>query len=308
MDQLAAMRSFLAVAEEGGFASAARRLGLATSSLTRQVDALETHLGTKLLNRSTRSVTLTDAGETYRHSAAHALDTLREADGAVKEAGGAPSGLLRISLPVAFARVIVAPTLGAFAAANPEITLEITASDSVVNLVDERLDVAIRLGPPGEGSLLIRRLAPHRRVLCAAPDLVQQSGGPERPEDLADLPCLGFTQVTTRTVWRFGKDDQTSEIEVHGPIRATNSEILREAALAGLGYLLMPTWLVGRDIGEGRLQRVLPDWQVVDGGGAIHAVTLPNRRGSRKVAAFVDHLRATIGDPPVWEHDIGHMP
>ncbi|MEM6357300.1 MAG: LysR substrate-binding domain-containing protein [Pseudomonadota bacterium] len=304
MDRIAAMRAFLAVAEAQGFAPAARKLGLATSSLTRQVDALEAHLGTQLLNRSTRAVTLTETGETYRHAAAHALDTLREADASVAEADGPPSGLLRVSLPVAFARLVVAPTLGAFAEAYPGIVLEITATDSMVNLVDERLDVAIRLGPPGEGSLIARKLAAHRRVLCAAPDLIARAGRPGTPENLAGLPCLIFTQATTRSVWRFRREAREVAVEVHGPLRATNSELLREAALTGAGYLLMPTWLVGLDIRAGALEPVLPDWEVADGGGAIHAVTLPNRRGSRKVAAFVDHLRAAIGDPPLWERGL----
>lgn len=297
MDQLAAIRAFLAVTEEGGFAPAARRLGVATSSLTRQVDGLEAHLGTQLLNRSTRRVTLTPGGEHYRQDAATILDALTQADRAVAEAGGRPSGRLRVSVPVAFARLHLAPALHVFLAEHPEVQLELLASDTVINLVEDRIDLAIRLGPPGEGSLIARRLAPHRRILCAAPDYLTRRGRPAHPDDLADHACLTFTQATDHVVWHFrGPGGEAADVAVEGPLRATNSELLLAAGLRGAGVLLMPDWLVGGAVRDGRLEALLPGWHPPE--GAIHAVYLPNRRGSAKVAAFVAHLSRTLPSTP----------
>lgn len=296
MDQLAAIRAFLAVAEEGGFAPAARRMGVATSSLTRQVDGLEGHLGTQLLNRSTRSVTLTPGGAHYRQDAARILDALTQADRAVAEAGGRPSGRLRVAVPVAFARLHVAPSIHLFLARHPDVQLELIASDSMANLVEDRIDVAIRLGPAGEGSLIARRIAPHRRILCAAPGYLAAWGAPEHPDDLANHDCLTFTQSTDRVVWHFdGPGGARADVAVAGPLSATNSELVLAAALEGAGILLMPDWLVGPAVDEGALTALLPDWHPPE--GAIHAVYLPNRRGSAKVDAFVAHLAKTFAAP-----------
>lgn len=309
MDHFSALQAFAAVAEEGGFAPAARKAGLATSSLTRQVDALEDHLGTLLLNRSTRSVTLTPAGEDYLGQAVRILADLEEANRNVSERDGPPRGILRISLPVVFARLHVTPILPDFLRACPEIEIEILMTDRMVNLVEDRIDVAIRLGMLDSSSLVARRLAPHHRRLCASPAYLAEHGRPQNPSDLTRHRCLTFSYGSADRTWRFARDGREESVRVRGPLRANDSETLKAAALKGLGLLLMPTWLVGKELADGTLCPVLPEWTAEVGRGAasvqsdagIFALYLPDRKGSAKVRTFVDFLAARFGAPPYWD-------
>lgn len=308
MDMFAGLKAFLTVVDEGGFAPAARKAGVATSSLTRQVDALEERLSTILLNRSTRSVTLTPAGEDYYPRAVRIMADLEEANLSVAEREGAPRGLLRVSLPVAFARLHVSPILPDFLRACPQVELELVMTDQLVNLVEDRIDVAIRLGSLESSSLIARRLAPHRRLLCASPDYLASRGEPACPADLARHNCFSFSYGSGDRTWRFSRGGKEEQVRVRGTLRANHSETLREVALAGLGLLLMPTWLVGQDVEEGRLRVVLPAWEahlgrtgpaVTEGG--IYAVYLGDRRTSAKLRAFIDFLEARFGSPPYWD-------
>ena len=302
MDAFAALRAFVAVTEDGGFARAARRMGVATSSVTRQVDALEEDLGTLLLNRSTRSITLTEAGESYVEHAVRILADLESANLEVSETTGPPRGHMRVSLPVAFARLHVAPAIPEFLRAYPGIELDLSLTDNVVNLVEERLDLAVRIGSLESSSLIARKLTPHRRLVCASPDYLEEHGEPQSPADLSGHNCLTFSYVKGDRIWRFsGRSEET--IRVSGNMRANNSEMLREAAIGGTGLILMPSWLVGADIEAGRLRAILTDWEANPGNAsaAIHAVYLPNRRSSKKVRAFIDFLVARFGSPPYWD-------
>lgn len=306
MDQLASLKAFVAVAENGGFAKAARLANMATSSVTRQVDNLEENLGVQLLNRSTRSVTLTTAGETYYQQATRILDDLEEANRSVSEADGAPRGTLRVSLPVVFARLHVAPAIGQFMRAFPKVKLEVTMSDNVVNLVEDRIDVALRLGGLESSTLIARKLAPHRRIVCASPDYLGEHGEPSHPEQLSEHNCLNFVFDDGDVTWSFENDAGPVSVSTRGTLWANNSDILREAAISGVGILLMPTWLVGDDIRAGRLKPILTDWNAGhrDIDASIHAVYLPNRRGSKKVRAFVDFLANHFGAKPYWEEQM----
>ncbi|MBA8841302.1 LysR family transcriptional regulator [Ochrobactrum sp. RH2CCR150] len=303
MDRFAALNAFVAVVEHGGFAPAARRLGQAPSSLTRQLNVLEESLGTLLMNRSTRSVTLTEAGQQYYEEARRILEDLVNADRAVSELSGPPSGLIKVTMPVAFGRLHVAPVLPAFLRQYPQIRLDLHLSDAVTNLVEDRLDIAIRLGALSSSNLLARKLAPHRRIICGSPDYLGEHGTPAEPGDLARHNCLLFDYQTTEHSWTLARDVKRTKVVVTGNLRANNSEVLREAAIGGAGLLLMPTWLVGGDIAAGRLTPVLQDWTPSPGAeeGAIWAVYQPNRRGSRKVASFLDFLANHFGAHPYWE-------
>lgn len=309
MDVFAGIRAFLAVADEGGFAPAARKNGVATSSLTRQVDALETYLSTILLNRSTRSVTLTPAGEDYYLQATRIVADLEEANRGMTEREGRPRGLLRVSLPVAFARLHIAPIIPAFLAAYPDVELDLIMTDAMVNLVEERIDVAIRLGSLESSTLIARRLAPHRRLVCASPAYLETRGEPVSPSDLSRHECLTFSYASGNRTWRFVKSGREEQVRVRGAVRANHSETLREVALSGLGLLLMPTWLVGADIAAGRLRQVLPDWEAQVGRASasassdsgVHAVYLADRRSSARLRAFVDFLAESFGSPPYWD-------
>ena len=303
MDRFAALEAFVRVVEAGGFSQAARARGVAPSSLTRQVDGLERALGTKLLRRSTRAVAPTEAGRAYYTRAVRVLDELRAADAAVAGYDAAPHGLLRVSVPVVFGRLYVAPLLAGFLQACPAVQLDVSFSDTVIDLAVADIDVAIRLGSVGSSDLIARRLAPQRRVLCASPAYLAARGVPRVPADLAGHGCLLFAYRPGPLRWRFDGPEGVEEVQVSGPLRADNSDALREAALAGLGLILMPSWLVGADLASARLIEVLPRYQAGSSSdeAGVHAVWLPNRRGSLKVQAFVSYLAGRLGPEPPWE-------
>ncbi|HEY0210697.1 LysR family transcriptional regulator [Acerihabitans sp.] len=303
MDRFAALSAFVAVVEHGGFAPAARRLGVAASSLTRQLNGLEESLGTLLMNRSTRSVTLTETGRQYYEDARRILEDLVNADRSASEQSGPPGGLLKVTMPVAFGRLHVAPALPVFLQQFPHIQLELHLSDALANLVEDRLDIALRLGVPGSSTLIARKLAPHHRVICASPDYLGEHGAPREPGDLTAHNCLLFDYLATGNRWTLSRGGRQEKVAVSGNLRANNSEMLREAAIGGAGLLLMPTWLVGGDIAAGRLVPVLQEWtpSPAAGEGAVWAVYLANRRGSRKIASFIDFLAVHFGSPPYWD-------
>jgi DNA-binding transcriptional LysR family regulator len=292
MDMFAAIGAFVAVVDEGGFAPAARRVGQAASSFTRHVDALEATLGVTLLNRSTRRISLTAAGEAYYPQAVQILAGLEEAHRSLRERDGPPRGLLRVSLPSSFARMHVSPFLPRFMAEYPGVELDLLMGDEVVNLVERRIDVAVRLGQLDSSSLIARRLAPHRRIVCASPAYLAKRGMPETPGDLADHACLTFAFADGERRWRF-----------------TQGEALKEAAMAGFGVVMLPTWLVGEEIAQGGLQPLLGAWHADIGRlgaapwneGGIHALYLPDRKESPKVRVFVDFLLERFGSPPYWD-------
>ena len=300
MDRFSTITAFVAVADEAGFAPAARRLGLATSSVTRQVDALEAHLGHALVNRSTHGISLTPAGERYLARARRLVDDLEAADAELRDTDGEPTGTLRVSMPIGFGRMFVAPMIPAFLNANPRIKVELVASDRMVDLVEERIDVAIRLGRMPDSSLVARRLADHERVIVAAPAFRDR---PVVPEDLRSRRAIAFDFGTGSHVWHMERDGRRLGVRVDPVLTATVSEVLVDAVTAGEGIAMMPLWLVADELRDGRLERLFPEWRVESGAGfgAIRAVTLPHRRGSARIKRFVDALADHIGSPPLWE-------
>jgi DNA-binding transcriptional LysR family regulator len=257
MDLFAALRAFTTAVERGAFSRAGDAMGLSTSSITRQIDALEEHLGVLLLNRSTRKLTLTDAGERYLDQVQKILSELDEANRSVGDRVGAPRGILRVNVPLVFSQLHIAPMLSKFLKTYPELELEIDSTETHVNLVEERVDLAIRLGTVDASGLIARRLAPMRRVVVASPDYLERRGAPQTPADLADHECCIFPYSNGGHTWHFTKDGAEETIKVAGPLKSNNIVILRQLAVAGHGLILVPTWLVGRDISSGRLGSVL---------------------------------------------------
>ncbi|MDY7019816.1 MAG: LysR family transcriptional regulator [Cyanobacteriota bacterium] len=295
MDQLAAMRAFALVVETGSFSEASRQLGLAVSSVTRQVNALETMLHTQLTNRSTRSITLTPRGRRYYEKVVQILQDVEAANLSVAEQDEVPRGLLRVSVPVALGRLYIAPRIRDFLIQYPEIQLNLTLSDGLANLVDEQLDVVIRLGnlERSGATWLVRKLASYTRKVCGSPAYFQQYGQPKHPEDLVNHNCLCFSYSTGYEIWRFKRGEEVCEVKVKGSLVVNNSEVLRQVCLEGLGLILMPTWLIGEDIRAGLLQPVLNDFQFyphLDMDTGIYALYLPNRRHSLRVQTFIDFL------------------
>lgn len=317
MDRFAELKTFCTVAASGGFSPAARQLGLATSSVARLVDALELRLGVVLLNRSTRSVTLTDAGQVYYDKAQAVLEQLDAADDAVNGRGGDLAGVLRVAAPVTFAAMHIAPILPALRARHPRLAIDLRLSDTAVNLIDESIDLAIRIGGlDPQANLVARRLAGHRRVLCASPAYLAQRGAPRHPADLAGHDCLQFAFADNRRTWRLRRNDAVGgadgvkaedmpveEIAVNSVVQADNGELLRQAALAGLGVAMLAHWLVQDDLRAGRLLPLLPGYDVNPGtmDVGLHALYQANRRGSQKIHAFVELLAAHMADAGLAE-------
>ncbi|MEL6382593.1 MAG: LysR substrate-binding domain-containing protein [Cyanobacteria bacterium J06626_18] len=306
MDQFAAMRAFIKVVETGGFSEASRGLDLAVSSVTRQVNSLESALNTQLLNRSTRSITLTPQGRQYYEKVVRILQDVEEANACVREGEDMPRGILRVGMPVAFGRLHVAPILPEFLKQYPDVKLELRLSDSLANLVEDELDMVVRIGnlDRSGATLIVRKLASHARLVCGSPSYFLQYGKPRHPEDLVQHNCLLFAYSAGVRIWRFQRSAEICDISVGGSIVTNNSEVLRQLCLDGVGLVLMPTWLIGEDICFGRLQAVLTDCQVspqaeMDMG--IYALYPPNRRHSLRVQAFIDFLLKRFGSPPYWE-------
>ena len=290
MDKLLAMKMFAATVDAQGFSAAARKLGLATSSVTRLVDALEAELGATLLNRSTRQVSLTEAGARYSARARGIFEALDEADASVADRGEEPVGVLRLCLPVEFGRRVIAPHLGAFLARHPALELDIDLSDRLDDLLDGRYDLSIRLGDPAPNDELVcRPLGRFERWLVASPAYLSGRETLAHPQQLMEHACLRFRYGQKARPWRLSRGQQVLELDVSGPLRSANADLLREAALAGSGIALLADWLVREDVAGGALQRVFADWQVSPGtaNDRINALYLPNHRGSRRVQAFI---------------------
>jgi DNA-binding transcriptional LysR family regulator len=305
MDQFAAMRAFVKVVEAESFSEAARQLKVAVSSVNRQVNSLERLLNTQLLNRSTRSITLTPQGRKYYDKAVQILQDVEEANLSVTE-GEIPRGLLKVSMPVAFGRLHVAPIIHDFLWSCPEVRLDLRLSDSLSNPVEEELDIVIRIGnlDRSGATWIVRKLASHTRLVCGSPDYFDRHGKPSHPHELMDHNCLLFTYMFGSNVWQFQDGAEVCQVSITGSLTSNHSEVLRQVCLDGTGLVLMPTWLIGEDIRAGRLQAVLTDFQVqpqseVDLG--IYALYLSNRRHSLRVKAFIDFLVKRFGSPPYWE-------
>ncbi|MFV3402602.1 LysR family transcriptional regulator [Pseudomonas sp. NY15463] len=299
MDKLLAIKAFMATVEAQGFSAAARRQGVATSSVTRLVDALEAELGATLLNRSTRQVSLTEAGAGYYQRARDILEALAEADARVADRGEEPIGVLRLCLPVEFGRRVIAPHLGGFLAQHPGLELDIDLSDRFDDLLEGRYDLTIRLGEPAPSDELVcRQLGRFQRWLVASPEYLAQQAVLEHPRQLLACACLRFRYGQSARPWRVRGDGQDLELNVAGPLRSANADLLREAALAGSGVALLADWLVREDVASGRLQRLFAHWQVSPGSAsdAINALYLPNHRGSRRVMAFVNFVEGLLID------------
>jgi len=303
MDKFLAVKTLLEVADAGGFSKAARRLGVATSSVTRLMDALEASLGTALLTRTPRKVSLTDAGVAYVEQVGKVLDDLAEADESVFDSGASPVGSLRISVPSTYSRLRLAPHLAAFVAGNPRVFLDVVVADHFVDLALERIDVAIRIGlPDRDASLIVRQLAANPRYVVASHDYLERCGIPETPAALGEHECLRFPyggSYRTRQVWTFRRDLGEVRVEVRGHLLSNSLDVLLEAAMAGQGIALLPAWQVDDEIRAGRLMRLFEHFEAGphQGDAVVYAAYLPNRRHSSKVRAFIQFLEARLQAP-----------
>ena len=298
MDKLLALKMFVQAVDSKGFSSAARQLGLATSSVTRMIDGLEAELGAVLLNRSTRQISLSDAGAAYYLKAREVLSAVAEADASVTDRGEVPAGHLRISVPVAFGRRLIAPHIASFLKCYPQLVLDMTLSDDIVELLGERVDLSIRLGSAAAMDGVVSRPVGHfRRRVVANAEYLKTRGFPEHPMDLLRHECMRFSYGPKQQVWTFLNDGEETRVPVEGRFKSNNAEVLREVAMAGGGVALLPDWLVDDDIGCGQLTSLFESFVVNpnDASTAISALYLPNHRGSRRVNAFIDFISELLG-------------
>ncbi|HIJ38544.1 MAG TPA: LysR family transcriptional regulator, partial [Rhodospirillaceae bacterium] len=275
-------------------------LRISKSVVSRQIATLETYLGARLFHRTTRSLALTEIGQAYFERCARILADIDEANMSVNTLQAAPRGRLRINAPMSFSILHLAPLLPIFLERFPQLDLDLAMNDRIINLIEEGFDVAIRIGKLEDSSLICRQLAPARLAVCASPDYLAKFGEPKTPEELADHCCLSYSNLSTADEWKFrNSDGQRRPVEVKGRLRVNNADVLREAALAGSGIVMLPTFICGRDLQSGRLVSVLNNFILQD--IAIHAVYPHNRHLSPKVRAFVDFLAEHFGPRPYWD-------
>lgn len=295
------MRTFALVAAEGSFSRAAERLDMSPQLASKYVGRLEARLGVRLLNRTTRRLSLTEAGRAYFDRVRQVLAEIDEMEHAVGDLTGRARGTLRINAPMSFGQHHLTPAIVEYQDAQPEVDVELTLNDRFVDLVSEGFDVAIRIGRLEESSLVARRLAPVRGAVCGAPDYLQRRGRPATPEELAEHDCLRYTYSADYSRWRFERDGREHSVRVKGSFASNNGDALRVAALAGKGLILQPTLIVGEDIRAGRLEAVLGEYHTESLN--IHAVYAHRQYLSAKVRSFVDFLAGYFGSPPYWECD-----
>ena len=303
MENLAAMAVFARVAEAKSFSEAARRLGVSKSAVSKQVAGLERSLKARLLNRTTRRLSLTEVGTAFYEHCARMVAEAEAAELAVSRLYAEPRGVLRVTSPAAFGHLHIAPAIPDFIRRHPDVSVQIVMNDRTVDLAEEGFDIAIRMSRDKAPNVVARTLAPVRWAVCAAPDYLKRSGMPQAPHDLARHNCLFYSFLETASEWRFTGNAGATAVPVAGNFTVNNSEALREAVLKGLGIALLPTFTVGADLRAKRLRQVLAGYRAHGTfGEEVYAVYLPTRYLSPKVRAFVDFLIARFGPEPYWDH------
>jgi DNA-binding transcriptional LysR family regulator len=296
MEKLESLRMFVRTVREGSFSAAGRHAGISATSVSRYVTALEQSLGARLLNRSSRTLSLTEAGQVFYHRVEPILADLQDAADAVSYSTADLRGTLRVHAPITAGTLIIAPALPDFLEQFPELKIDLLLSNErAIDLVGENIDVDIRVGIGDETMLVARRLCESKPVICAAPRYLATRAAPASLGDLAGHNCITFEHNVARAIWRFRDGAGTvSEVNVAGSLRTNNGVVICEALLRGLGLGLMPNWVVSSDVAAGRLVRLFEGYQATatDFDASVYAVYQQTRRGSPKIKAFIDRLAA----------------
>jgi DNA-binding transcriptional LysR family regulator len=288
MDRLTSLTAFVRVVDNGGFSAAGRRLNMSTTMVSNHVQALEERLGARLLHRTTRKVNLTEVGRAYYDRAVQILADLEQADDVAGALQSTPRGTLRIYTATHIVP-FVAPVVTEFLTAYPEVKVDLSMGERVIDLIDEGFDVAIRLTPPPDSSLIVRSLATWRHVLCCSPAYLEQHGPPRQLSELADRNCIRHALYPYEDGWRFvDRKGTPASVRVSGNLFSNSGETLRIAALQGVGISLAPGFLVADDLESGRLIRLLPEYRPVE--FSMNAVYPHRHHLSAKVRSFIDLL------------------
>jgi DNA-binding transcriptional LysR family regulator len=296
MDRFDAMKTFVRVVDANSLSAAARSLPMSLTSVSRQIAALEQQLGTQLLLRTTRSLALTEDGRLFYERARTILGEVRELEQTLSSDRGEPSGRLHVSAPVLMGRLLVAPLLLRFLARHPAVTGELLLLDRAVHLMDENIDLAVRIGALPDSQLIARKLGEVRMVVCAAPAYLDAKGEPQTPDDLGNHDCLLFSDEAGSTEWRFQSPAGRSKVRVSGRLKANSLDVVVAAAKDGAGIVRAPSWQVADDLRSGRLTRILAAHERPP--VAVHALFQPARLASARIRLFVDHLAAHWPDRP----------
>lgn len=291
-----AMEVFVRIVETGSFSAVAREMGMTQPTVSKQLTALEKKLKTRLLNRSTRQLSLTEAGSAYYESSKRIIDTVHEAEGNLGVLQTQLTGVLRVNTSIGLGQVYLGPLLLAFQKMHPGLSLDLSYSDRFVDLVEEGVDVAIRIGKLNDSTLAARRIGSSTRCLIATPAYLEKFGRPKVPEDLVNHNCLLYAYLSTGSEWTFQGTDGETRVKVSGNFRANNGEAIRQAVFANLGIAVSPEWLIQRELEEGRLVSILEDFSPAP--AEINAVYPSARHVSAKVRAFTEFVRAEFQKIP----------
>ncbi|WP_415901413.1 LysR family transcriptional regulator [Neptuniibacter sp. QD29_5] len=300
MNEFSQIKTFVALVESGSISKAAEKMDVAVSAVSRRLKELESSLGVQLIQRTTRKMHLTEVGERFYQRCGKLLDDFEEAKQEASNAATSLSGTLKIATPLSFGVAHLSPAIAAFMHLHPEVKIDLDMSDRRVDLVEEGIDLAIRIGTLEDSSLMARKLAVVRHVVCASPEFLTQYGTPNKPEDLAGMPALCYGNLSQPDIWYFrDQENNTGSIKVPLRMRSTNGDALVEAAVAGLGILCEPSFIVHGAVKRGVLTPVLTDyqWYAMN----IYAVYPHTKHVPARVRAFIDFLASYFGDEPYWE-------
>jgi DNA-binding transcriptional LysR family regulator len=290
MDKFEQMRAFTQVVQDGGFAAAARTMGLSRSAVNKLVIALENDLGVQLLHRSTRVVTPTQTGLAFHQQCVEILARVAEAERSMSQLHAEPRGILRVNAPMSFGTLHLAPAVAEFLARYPDLQVQLTLNDRFVDPIEEGFDVTLRIAEPQPtGSLIVQPLAPAPLILCAAPAYLAQHGTPIHPTELRTHSCLHYGHIDREQLWSLNGSDGPHSVAVRGVLCSNNGEALRDAAIAGLGIALLPLFIVEGAIAQGHLHHILPDYAPPT--LSIDVMYPVNRHLSAKIRLFVAFLR-----------------
>lgn len=299
MHDLNLMAIFAHVAQEQSFSIAARKLGMSRSAVSKAVAKLESALGARLLNRSTRHLSLTEVGAGMLEHCARIITESERASQVVENLNSKPSGTLRVAASVAFGTLHVAPAMADFLQQYPEVELDMTITDRTIDMAEEGYDVIIKVAQEPPPSLVARKLAPVRRQVCGTPAYFQQHGLPGSPMALVAHNCLDYIHSGDKGYWRFSGPDGETAVPVSGRVRINDDEALSQVVLGGFGLALLPTFIIGNHLQSGHLQSVLSDYIPVE--QHVYAMYLPNRFLPLKARTFIDFLLARYGPEPYWD-------
>lgn len=292
--EIAQMRLFVRVVDAGSFSEAGRQIGAAPSSVSRQISDHESLLGVRLFNRTTRKLSVTEAGEVYYSRVRRILDEVEEAKLAVGEFDGKPTGVLRVTVPSGIGRQLLAVALPDFLDEYPSIKVVLTMTDRQLDIVEAGIDVAIRVGRQPDSSLKSRKIGSSRRIVCASPDYLKKHGTPKSPAELVHHNCLTWRAHPGANLWSFRGPEGPVNVRVSGNMFASNADALAAAAVAGLGVILLPDWNIGLELRQGKLRPILCEYQAAPETSPIYAVFPPQRQASQKVRAFTDFLAVRL--------------